>query len=61
MPAMPTRTKPGIAPAKRRAAVPPEAAANRRAELIRVAARLFREKGFNGTTTRDIAHAVGMR
>ena len=34
---------------------------NRRAELIRVAARLFREKGFDGTTIRDIAHAVGMR
>lgn len=35
--------------------------ANRRAELVRVAARLFREKGFDGTTVRDIAHAVGMR
>ena len=35
--------------------------ANRRAELIRVAARLFREKGFDGTSVRDIAHAVGMR
>jgi AcrR family transcriptional regulator len=34
---------------------------NRRADLIRVAARLFREKGFDGTTIRDIAHAVGMR
>ena len=41
----------------------PAAAApdNRRADLIRVAARLFREKGFDGTTIRDIAHAVGMR
>jgi TetR/AcrR family transcriptional regulator, cholesterol catabolism regulator len=35
--------------------------ANRRAELIRAAARLFREKGFDGTSVRDIAHAVGMR
>jgi AcrR family transcriptional regulator len=35
--------------------------ANRRAELIRAAARLFREKGFDGTTVRDIAAAVGMR
>ncbi len=35
--------------------------ANRRAELVRVAARLFREKGFDGTTVRDIADAVGMR
>lgn len=34
---------------------------NRRAELVRVAARLFRERGFDGTTTRDIAEAVGMR
>ena len=34
---------------------------NRRSDLIRVAARLFREKGFDGTTIRDIAHAVGMR
>lgn len=34
---------------------------NRRADLVRVAARLFREKGFDGTTIRDIADAVGMR
>ena len=34
---------------------------NRRDDLVRVAARLFREKGFDGTTIRDIAHAVGMR
>lgn len=34
---------------------------NRRAELIRVAARLFRERGFEGTTIRAIADAVGMR
>jgi AcrR family transcriptional regulator len=47
-------------PAKPRSAPPPEAA-NRRADLIRVAARLFREKGFDGTSIRDIAHAVGMR
>lgn len=35
--------------------------ANRRADIVRAAARLFREKGFDGTTVRDIAHAVGMR
>jgi len=35
--------------------------ANRRAEIVRVAARLFREQGFDGTTVRDIAAAVGMR
>jgi AcrR family transcriptional regulator len=40
---------------------PPQAPDNRRADLVRVAARLFREKGFDGTTIRDIAHAVGMR
>ena len=34
---------------------------NRRADLVRVSARLFREKGFEGTTIRDIAEAVGMR
>ena len=42
-------------------ATPPDVAVNRRADLVRVAARLFREKGFDGTTVRDIAHAVGMR
>ncbi|PWF42245.1 TetR/AcrR family transcriptional regulator [Massilia glaciei] len=36
-------------------------ARNRRAELVRVSARLFRERGFDGTTIRDIADAVGMR
>ncbi|HTN67534.1 MAG TPA: TetR/AcrR family transcriptional regulator [Burkholderiaceae bacterium] len=34
---------------------------NRRADLIRGSARLFREKGFGATTVRDIADAVGMR
>ncbi|HTT09664.1 MAG TPA: TetR/AcrR family transcriptional regulator [Burkholderiaceae bacterium] len=37
------------------------AEANRRAEIVRLAARLFREHGFDGTTVRDIAAAVGMR
>jgi AcrR family transcriptional regulator len=35
--------------------------ANRRTEIVRLAARLFREHGFDGTTVRDIASAVGMR
>ena len=35
--------------------------ANRRAALLSAAARLFVEKGFAATTTRDIAEAVGMR
>ena len=42
---------------------PPEALdeGNRRQKLLRVAARLFRRKGFDATTTRDIAAAAGMR
>ena len=35
--------------------------ANRRAGLLRAAARLFVAKGFAATTTRDIAQAAGMR
>ncbi|WP_048438152.1 TetR/AcrR family transcriptional regulator [Caenimonas sp. SL110] len=34
---------------------------NRRGELLRTAARLFRRKGFDATSTRDIAAAAGMR
>ena len=48
-------------PATPRTATTTAAPDNRRADLIRVAAKLFREKGFDGTTIRDIAHAVGMR
>ncbi len=33
---------------------------NRRVELVHAAARLFRRKGFDATSTRDIATAVGM-
>lgn len=33
---------------------------NRRVELINASARLFRQKGFDATSTRDIAAAVGM-
>jgi len=33
---------------------------NRRQELLSAAAHLFRDKGFNATSTRDIAGAVGM-
>jgi len=40
-------------------AVPEES--NRRAELIRAAGKLFREHGYDATTIRDIAAAVGMR
>ena len=34
---------------------------NRRQELLRAAARLFRQQGFAATSTRDIAAAAGMR
>src|SRR5512141_3252008 len=34
---------------------------NRRRQLLSSAARLFRRKGFGGTSTRDIAAAVGMQ
>jgi TetR/AcrR family transcriptional regulator, cholesterol catabolism regulator len=34
---------------------------NRRGDLVRAAAQLFRRKGFEGTTIRDIAGAVGMQ
>jgi AcrR family transcriptional regulator len=42
---------------------PPEALdeGNRRQQLLHAAARLFRQKGFAATTTRDIATAAGMR
>ncbi|MEK6242899.1 MAG: TetR/AcrR family transcriptional regulator [Pseudomonadota bacterium] len=33
---------------------------NRREALLRVCARLFREKGFDGATVRDISSAAGM-
>ncbi len=34
---------------------------NRRPDLLKAAARLFRQKGFAATTTRDIANAAGMQ
>ena len=65
MPAKPSsRPRPVASPARSaasRARPEPSETLNRRADLVRVAARLFREKGFDGTTIRDIAHAVGMR
>jgi AcrR family transcriptional regulator len=33
---------------------------NRREDLLRVCARLFREKGFDGTSIRDVSQAAGM-
>ena len=37
-----------------------EQAAKNRARVVEVAGRLFREKGFDGTTIRDISTAAGM-
>ena len=34
---------------------------NRREDLLRVCARLFREQGFDGTSIRDISQAAGMQ
>ena len=35
-------------------------AAERRAQIINVSKKLFSEKGFNGTTTKEIAQASGI-
>jgi len=48
-------------PANRARTHPKNGADNRRGDLVRAAAQLFREKGFEGATIRDIAGAVGMR
>lgn len=45
--------------ASRRPRAPDEP--NRRAEIVRAASRLFAEKGYAGTTIRDIARAVDMQ
>ncbi|MCG9058462.1 TetR/AcrR family transcriptional regulator, partial [Laribacter hongkongensis] len=34
---------------------------SRKAELVRVAARLFRDHGYERTTVRDIGNAVGLQ
>ena len=54
-----------VAPAKRprgrpRKTLDERDEGNRRRALVRAAARLFRRKGFDATSTRDIAAAVGM-
>lgn len=46
---------------RQKSSPPPAEETNRRGELLRAAARLFREKGYAATTIRDIAGAVGMR
>lgn len=58
LPSAPAARRPRGRPRK-----PPEARddGNRRQELIRAAAHLFRQQGFAATSTRDIAAACGMR
>jgi AcrR family transcriptional regulator len=61
----PVAEAPGAVPEKRPRGRPRKTVAerddgNRRVELVHAAARLFRRKGFEGTSTRDIATAVGM-
>jgi len=46
---------------RRRRADATEADGNRRRQLLRASARLFREKGYDGTSVRDIAQATGMQ
>lgn len=64
---MPSATATAIDPAPKRPRGRPRKTelerddGNRRLELLRVAARLFRRKGFNATSTRDIAAAAGMQ
>ncbi len=35
-------------------------AEERRREIVRIAVRIFSQRGFRGTTTKEIAHAVGV-
>lgn len=63
---MPAASRAAAPAAKRPRGRPRKTAAerddgNRRADLLRCAARLFRRKGFDATSTRDIAAAAGMR
>ncbi|MBN9405386.1 MAG: TetR/AcrR family transcriptional regulator [Burkholderiales bacterium] len=60
-----TRSRPTSAAAKRPRGRPPKTPdqrdeGNRRQDIIQAAANLFRRHGFNGTSTRRIASAVGM-
>ncbi|MGC4395465.1 TetR/AcrR family transcriptional regulator [Hydrogenophaga sp. T2] len=62
----PPATEPDEAPVRRSRGRPRKTAnerddGNRRQALLRAAARLFRQQGFDATSTRDIAAAVGMR
>lgn len=54
-------TLPRRAPGRPRKTADERDEGNRRLEVLAAAAKLFRQKGFAGTTTRDIAAAAGMQ
>jgi AcrR family transcriptional regulator len=54
-------TAAAAARAPRRKRADADADGNRRRQLLRASARLFREKGYDGTSVRDIAQATGMQ
>ena len=63
---VPASPEEALSPEKPRRGRPPKLRTdsdegNRRRQVIEGAARLFRAKGFDGTSTRDIAAAAGMR
>lgn len=60
-PQPPTQTAPSRARGRPRKTLDERDDGNRRRELLGAAAKLFRQKGFAATTTRDIATAAGMR
>ncbi|MFJ8196129.1 TetR/AcrR family transcriptional regulator [Streptomyces sp. NPDC096152] len=54
---MPTKKKPQVTAVRKPA---PTAAAHRRHDLLRIAAEVFAEQGYNATTVRTIADHAGM-
>ena len=55
-----TQAAPPPAQQQQQAAGGRMAAEDRRLQIVRVAMRLFSERGFRGTTTKEIAHAAGV-
>lgn len=62
-PSAPVTASSGGSGVRRRGRPPADAhdEASRRQQLLRAAARLFREQGYHGTTVRDIAGATGLK
>ena len=55
------RPKTATAKPRGRPRAAPDDEAGRRRQLLRASARLFREKGYDGTSVRDIAQATGLQ